>query len=61
MRWIPLVLIFIGVFAIIKAVLMDRTSSFDDGSFIVQGMVGIVGGVCVVAAIIAFLVQWAMS
>jgi hypothetical protein len=61
MRWIPLVLIFIGVFGLIKTILMNDKSSFDDGSFIVQMAILIGSLACFAAAIITFFVQWAMA
>lgn len=61
MHWIPLILVFVGIAAIVKALLMEPGASFDDGSFLVAGFTGAFGVVCIIVAIVTFLVQWALS
>lgn len=48
MKWIPLALIAIGIVAIIFAIRAGRTSSFDDGTFIMQIIVGLCGAAGIV-------------
>lgn len=55
MKWIALALIIVGVVLLIRAFTLDRTSSFDDGSFILQILVGGLGAVLIAAGIIVLL------
>lgn len=60
MKYVALALIAVGIMLIIYAIKADSTSSFDDGSFMIQiaaggiGALSIVGGV-VIIIMLAFM------
>lgn len=51
MKWIPLALIAVGIALLIWAMRSDRTSSFDDGTFIIQIAAILFGGALIIAGI----------
>ncbi len=53
MKWIAILLIILGLTSIVAAVKMDSSSSFDDGSFLVQ-IAFAVGGVALLG--VGFLI-----
>lgn len=55
-KWIILCLIIFGIISLLQSYRMDATSSFEDGSFLVQMIAAVVGIGCIVVGIIWFLV-----
>lgn len=54
---IDLILLFMGITLVIIAMFMDKTSSFDDGSFLTEMMVGVLGGILIASALIAKFIE----
>jgi hypothetical protein len=46
------VLMLFGLALIVSAARLDKTASFDDGSFLFEVVIGMAGGVCFVAGVI---------
>lgn len=55
-KWIALAMLIAGIVAVLKAASMDSTSSFNDGSFLVQIVLFILGGVLGLGGILTFAV-----
>lgn len=54
MKWIALGLILLGAALVWFAMHLDARSSFDDGSFLNEMVVGLVGAVCIVVGFVIF-------
>lgn len=55
-KWVALAMLIAGIVAVLKAMNMDSTSSFNDGSFLVQIVLFILGGALGLGGLLTFAV-----